>query len=85
MAVAEGNANAILAANPDLAIAPFRFEVSEELTDNLILLQKGDDALTEAVDLLLIKAEEAGYYRQWYADALKQAGIEPAPTASAEE
>ena len=85
MAVAEGNANAILAANPGLAIAPFQFEVSEELTDNLILLQKGNDALTEAVDQLLIKAEEAGYYQQWYTDALKQAGIQLSPTTPAEE
>ena len=76
MAVAEGNANAILASNPDLAMAGFRFEVSEELTDNLILLKKGNDSLTEAVNTLLEKAEAAGYYSQWYAEALQQAGID---------
>ncbi len=76
MAVAEGNANAILASNPDLAMAGFRFEVSEELTDNLILLKKGNDSLTEAVNTLLEKAEAAGYYSRWYADALQQAGID---------
>lgn len=79
MAVAEGNGNAILAANPELAAAGFRFEVTEELTDNLILLQKGSDSLTAAVNELLSKAEAAGYYRQWYAEALAQAGITPVP------
>ena len=83
MAVAEGNAVAILASQSDLTMAPFRFTVSEELTDNLILLQKGDTELTEAVNALLAKAEAAGYYPKWYAQALEQAGIpveEPSPT-----
>ena len=75
LAVAEGNAVAILAAQSDLAMASFRFAVSEELTDNLILLQKGDTELTEAVNALLAQAEAAGYYPKWYAQALKQAGI----------
>ena len=75
MAVAEGNAVAILAAQSDLAMAPFRFAVSEELTDNLILLKKGDAELTEAVNDLLAKAEAEGYYSKWYAQALQQAGI----------
>ena len=75
LAVAEGNAVAILAAQSDLTMAPFRFSVSEELTDNLILLQKGDTELTEAVNALLAKAESAGYYPKWYAQALTLAGI----------
>ena len=75
MAVAEGNAVAILAAQSDLAMAPFRFSVSEELTDNLILLRKGNDELTSAVNDLLSKAEAAGYYPKWYAEALDLAGI----------
>ena len=75
MAVAEGNAVAILAAQSDLAMASFRFTVSVELTDNLILLQKGDTELTEAVNALLAQAEAAGYYPKWYAQALEQAGI----------
>ena len=75
MAVAEGNAVAILAAQSDLSMSSFRFAVSEELTDNLILLQKGDAELTEAVNALLAKAEAAGYYPKWYAQALTLAGI----------
>lgn len=75
LAVAEGNAVAILAAQSELAMAPFRFSVSEELTNNLILLQKGDTELTEAVNALLAKAEAEGHYPKWYAQALKLAGI----------
>lgn len=85
LAVAEGNAVAILAAQSDLAIASFRFTVSEELTDNLILLQKGDTELTEAVNALLAKAETAGYYPKWYAQALEQAGITVEQSAPTEE
>ena len=48
--------------------------------DNLILLKKGDDSLTDAVNTLLGKAEAAGYYAQWYAEALQQAGIDIAAT-----
>ena len=58
-----------------LPSATFRFAVSEELTDNLILLKKGDTELTEAVNELLAQAEAAGYYPKWYAQALQQAGI----------
>lgn len=76
MAVAEGNANTILASASGLAKAVFRFELSEELTDNLILLPRGADDLTNAVNDLLRKAESAGYYPQWYAQALQQAGVE---------
>ena len=75
LAVAEGNAVAILSAQSNLAMASFRFAVSEELTDNLILLKKGDAELTEAVNALLAQAEAAGYYPKWYAQALKLAGI----------
>lgn len=75
IAVAEGNADAILASQPGLSKAEFRFVVSQELTDNLILLQKGSDELTQAVNDLLQKAESAGYYPRWYAEALELAGI----------
>ena len=78
MAVAEGNADAIIASNPDLCKADFRFELSDDLLDNLILLQKGNDALTETVNALLAKAKAAGHYEVWYAEALELAvsGIE---------
>ena len=75
MAVATGNADAIIASNPDVALAGFNFEVSEEESNNLILLKKGNDELTEKVNALLAKAYAAGYYGEWYAQAEELAGI----------
>lgn len=75
IALAEGNADAIIASNPDLCKSGFSFELTEQLRDNLILLKKGNDELTAAVNDLLAKARDAGYYEQWYAEALEAAGI----------
>ena len=75
MAVATGNADAIIAANPDVALAGFNFEVSEEESNNLILLKKGNDELTEKVNSLLAKAYAEGKYAEWYAKAEELAGI----------
>lgn len=75
MAVATGNADAIIAANPDLALAGFNFDVSEEESNNLILLKKGNDELTAEVNKILAKALEAGKYGEWYAAAEELAGI----------
>ena len=75
MAVAEGNADAIIAGNDDLCKSGFYFELTDDLLDNLILMQKGNDELTATVNDLLAKAKEAGYYEVWYAEALEQAGV----------
>lgn len=75
MAVAEGNADAIIASNPDLVKSGFYFELTDDLLDNLILLKKGNDELTATVNELLAKAEAAGYYETWYAEAQALAGI----------
>jgi len=75
MAVATGNADAIIASNPDLALAGFEFEVSEEESNNLILLKKGADELTKKVNEILAKAYAAGKYGEWYAKAEELAGI----------
>ena len=75
MAVAGGNADAIIAANPDLALAGFNFEVSSEEENNLIMLKKGNDELTEKVNEILAKALETGMYPEWYAEAEELAGI----------
>ncbi len=74
MAVADGNADAIIASNPDIVKSGFNFFVDEKYTGNVILLQKGNDALTEIVNSILVKAE--AYYDTWYADAKATAGIE---------
>ena len=75
MAVATGNADAIIASNSDVALAGFNFEVSDAESNNLILLKKGNDELTKKVNEILAKAYAAGYYGEWYAAAEELAGI----------
>ena len=74
IAVAAGNGDAIIASNPEIAMSGFKFVVDEKYTGNVILLQKGADALTEAVNNILEKAEQ--YYEKWYNDAKSTAGID---------
>lgn len=69
MAVAQGNATSIIESNPDIALTGFMFDVADEYKANVALIQKGNDALTEAVNEVLAKAEEAGLYDTWYAEA----------------
>lgn len=76
MAVAIGNANALINANPDVIMSGFQFVVDEKETNNLILLQKGDDKLTAKVNEILAKAKAAGYYETWYNEALNTAGVD---------
>lgn len=76
MAVADGNAEAILASNPELDYAGFDFVVTEEILDNLILLKKGNDELTAKVNDILAKAKAANLYEGWYEEAKATAGIE---------
>ena len=64
LAVAAGNGEAIIANNPELAMSGFAFEVDEKYTDNVILLQKGADELTEVVNQIL--AESKAYWDNWY-------------------
>lgn len=76
MAVAIGNANVLIANNPELAMSGFQFEVSEAEENNLILLPKGDDEMTAKVNEILAKALAAGYYETWYDEAMNTAGVE---------
>ena len=76
MAVAIGNANALINNNPEAIMSGFQFVVDEKEANNLILLQKGDDKLTEKVNELLAKAKAAGYYETWYEEAQNIAGVD---------
>jgi len=76
MAVAKGNADALINNNPEVAMSGFEFEVDPKMTNNLILLQKGDDELTKKVNEILAKALAAGYYETWYEEALNTAGVD---------
>ena len=71
MAVAKGQADVLIANNPEIAaFSGFEFEVSAEYEANVIMLQKGADELTAQVNELLAEAYEAGYYGVWYEEAL---------------
>ena len=76
MAVAKGNADALINNNPEVIMSGFDFEVDPKMTNNLILLQKGNDELTKKVNEILAKALEAGYYETWYEEALNTAGVD---------
>lgn len=76
MAVAIGNANALINNNPEAIMSGFQFVVDEKEANNLILLQKGDDKLTEKVNEILAKAKAAGYYETWYEEAQNTAGVD---------
>lgn len=71
LAVAKGNADMIIGANPDLVICEFQFEVKAEYEANVILMTKGETELLEAVNAALTKAYEAGLYGTWYDAAVE--------------
>ena len=71
LAVAKGNADMIIDANPDLMICEFQFEVKAEYEANVILITKGETELLEAVNAALAKAYEAGLYGTWYDEAVE--------------
>ena len=71
LAVAKGNADMIIGANPDLVICGFQFEVKAEYEANVILMTKGETELLEAVNAALAKAYEAGLYGTWYDAAVE--------------
>ena len=75
MAVAGGNADAMMANNSSIVKSGFEFVVSSDEENNVILLNKNSTDLTAKVNELLAKAYENGYYGQWYAEAEELAGI----------
>ena len=74
LAVSGGNADALLAANPQLAETEFTFALDSRYLGNVILLRKGNDELTEQVNEILEKASQ--YYDTWYQEARSTAGIQ---------
>ena len=76
LAVAEGNGEAIIASNPEVAKSGYYFAVDEKYTANVVLLQKGNDELTAKVNELIAKAEGEGLNEIWYAEAQAIAGID---------
>ena len=74
MAVADGNADAIIEGNPDIIKTGYSFYVDPKETGNVILLQKGADQLTDIVNQILAESEK--YWDAWYTAAQEIAGIE---------
>ena len=74
IAVAGGNADAIIASNPEIVKSGFNFYVDPKQTGNVVLLQKGADDLTELVNQIL--AESESYWGAWYAAAQEISGID---------
>ena len=56
LAVAYGNAEMIVDANPDLTICTWEFDVKAEYSANVIMIQKGETELLEAVNAILAQA-----------------------------
>ena len=82
LAVADGNADAIMVNNTDLVKCTWQFDVSSEFEANVIMMHKGDVALLAAVNEALAKAYENGYYGPWYEEAKAMAGLETATEVS---
>ena len=74
IAVAKGNGDAIIANNPEIAMAGFNFVVDEKYTGNVVLLQKGADELTAAVNAALASSKDQ--WEGWYNEAKSISGID---------
>lgn len=71
LAVAYGNAEMIVDANPDLVICTWEFDVKAEYAANVIMMQKGETALLDAVNAILAQAKDRNLYDGWYKDAVE--------------
>lgn len=71
LAVAYGNAEMIVDANPDLVICTWEFDVKAEYAANVIMMQKGETALLDAVNAILAQAKDSNLYDGWYKDAVE--------------
>ena len=84
LAVAKGNAEIIMDANPDLVLCPWEFTITEETEAFVILITKGETALLNVVNEALAKAYADGLYGTWYEDAVALAKSENAAEVSVE-
>lgn len=71
LAVAYGNAEMIVDANPDLVICTWEFDVKAEYAANVIMMQKGETELLDAVNAILAQAKDSSLYDGWYKDAVE--------------
>ena len=71
LAVAYGNAEMIVDANPELVICTWEFDVKAEYSANVIMMQKGETELLDAVNAILAQAKDSNLYDGWYKDAVE--------------
>ena len=75
LAVAKGNAEIIMDANPDLVLCPWEFTITEETDAFVILITKGETALLNVVNEALAKAYSEGMYGAWHDEAVALAKV----------
>ena len=82
LAVAKGNADALIATTKDEAadakkgeFSGFEFFVEEKYKNNVILVQKGNTEMLDAINAALAKAYEAGVYDPWYEACKTYGGV----------
>ena len=75
LAVAKGNAEIIMDANPDLVLCPWEFTITEETEAFVILITKGETALLNVVNEALAKAYSEGLYGAWHDEAVALAKV----------
>jgi len=85
IAVADGNGDAIISNSPSIGKSGFNFTIDDTMENNVILIQKGDTAMLEAVNKALANALAGGYYSGWYEEAKALAGISSAAEISYDE
>lgn len=85
LAVAKGNAEIIMDANPDLVLCPWEFTITEETEAFVILITKGETALLNVVNDALAKAYSEGMYGAWHDEAVALAKSENAAEVSVED
>lgn len=85
LAVADGNADAILVNNEGLVKCVWQFDVSSDFEANVIMMHKGETALLAVVNEALANAYDNGYYGPWYEEAKTMAGLETAQEVSIED
>ena len=77
LAVAYGNGEAFISANPDqLIMSGFEFQVDDLYKNNVIMLNKNNAELGEQINAILDEQEKAGVWDGWYKEAEAAANIE---------
>jgi ABC-type amino acid transport substrate-binding protein len=67
LAVATGNGEAFISANPDdLVMSGFQFEVDELYKNNVIMINKDNAELGEQVNAILDQQEKDNVWDSWY-------------------